>query len=230
MSVRVIYGPEQIRRLSQENLRDTVCVVIDVLRATSTLVAGCAAGAVGFLPVLEPEEALELRREHPHALVAGERGGKKVCGFDFGNSPRELVPEVVKGKEIIFTTTNGTRTLLACASARLVVAGAFLNLSAVIRILQAEGGPVALVCAGTGDDFSYEDAFLAGAIAQELDPEHPVASLYRSGRNDIESILSSTRNGRRLKEIGLQEDVTYCSQVDLFQVVPRLETSGWVCA
>ena len=124
--------------MKERELSQTLCVVFDVLRATTTMLTGLANGAVEIIPVSEIPEALALRHEDPNVLLAGERKGLRITAaqtgsidFDFGNSPRELTPEKVRGRRIAITTTNGTRALRACAHASEVQAGSFRNLSAL---------------------------------------------------------------------------------------------------
>jgi 2-phosphosulfolactate phosphatase len=144
-------------------------VVIDVLRATTTIIHALAAGAVQVVPCLEIDEArLIAAGEFPDsAVLGGERGGLPIPGFDLGNSPRDYTRQRVGGKTVIFTTTNGTRALERCRAARRVLLGAFVNLSAVCRELSDEPH-VALLCAGTDGHVTREDALFAGAVVSEL--------------------------------------------------------------
>jgi 2-phosphosulfolactate phosphatase len=148
-------------------LAGKVAVVIDVLRATSTIIQALASGAKEVVPCLEVAEAMELARKCDRAVLGGERGGRQIPGFDLGNSPAEYSPEAVGGKTVIFTTTNGTRALERCRPARRVLIGAFVNFSAVCRELAGEEH-VSLVCAGTDGHVTREDALFAGAIVDDL--------------------------------------------------------------
>jgi 2-phosphosulfolactate phosphatase len=155
-------------------LAGKVAVVIDVLRATTTIVHALANGANQVIPCLEIEEAVEqasslAQAEQARTLVlrGGERGGRQIPGFDLGNSPAEYSRGVVGGKAVIMTTTNGTRALERCRLARRVLIGAFVNFSAVCRELAGEE-QIALVCAGTDGHVTREDALFAGAVVQDL--------------------------------------------------------------
>lgn len=224
--LRVLYTPAQIEAFSGGGPEGPAiswrcCAVIDQLRATSTIVTALAHGAAAFYAVRSVEEARLLKRSKPGALLAGERGGLPPEGFDLGNSPRAFTPEAVGGREIILTTTNGTGALAACRGAETIVAASFLNLSAVVSLLAGSPAPRALLCAGTGNDFSLEDAIVAGAIAEEIAPGHPAAAIYRAVRGDLPSVLRRTVNGRRLIALGLEEDIAWSLQRDRFPVVPR---------
>ena len=117
-------------------LSETVCVVIDVIRATTTIAAALANGASGVRPVASVAEAEWLKTEHPARILAGERHGLALPGFDFGNSPRALTPDAVGSREIILTTTNGTQALAACRGARSVLTCALVNLAATAEKLR----------------------------------------------------------------------------------------------
>ena len=137
-SLEVLFAPAEFAALGGRDLSPVVCAVFDVLRATSSMVTALSNGARAIFPVQEIAEALRLRQEHPAALLAGERHGVRIVAaqtggvdFDLGNSPREFTRERVAGREIIMTTTNGTRALQSCRGARRILAGAFLNLDAL---------------------------------------------------------------------------------------------------
>src|SRR5579863_786881 len=154
-----------------DELRGGAAVVIDVLRATSTIVHALAAGATSVVPCGEIEEARRIAAQCPVGtyLLGGERGGRKIKGFDLGNSPSEYVRTVVSGKKVIFTTTNGTQALIRAKEARRVLVGAMSNLGAVVEHLANESGPVHLVCSGTERRVTLEDVLCAGAIAHWLE-------------------------------------------------------------
>src|SRR5581483_4631948 len=129
-TLEVLFTPADFTALSRRNLDQTVCVVFDVFRATSSMITALANGAVAVVPVGEIEDALALRRQDPAVLLAGEREGVRIrahltggVDFDLGNSPREFTREVVAGRTIVMTTTNGTRALRSCAHAREVLIG-----------------------------------------------------------------------------------------------------------
>jgi 2-phosphosulfolactate phosphatase len=151
-----------------DELAGRTVVVVDVLRATTTIIHALAAGATEVVPCLEVDEAQRIAAQHPGAAVlGGERGGSKIPGFDLGNSPTEYTPAAVADKAVIFTTTNGTRAMDRCRRARRVLLGAFVNLSAICRELTA-GRQIAIVCAGTDGRVTREDTLFAGAVVHEL--------------------------------------------------------------
>jgi 2-phosphosulfolactate phosphatase len=226
--LEVVYTPEQIRALPQRDLAAHTAVVIDILRATSTVVTGLANGAEAFFPVVEVDDARKFREQNPGVLIAGERKGDAPEGFDFGNNPLEFTEERVKGKKICHTTTNGTQALIACRNCRTVVTAAFLNMTAVVDFLRPLAGPVLLVCAGTHEDFALEDGLAAGMIASELNVEHPVRDIYRSMTGSLAQALRHTRNGLALLAAGREAEVKCCAQIDQFKVLPFLQADGWV--
>lgn len=147
-----------------------VAVVIDVLRASTTIIHALASGANGVLPCETVDEAREVAAGlvAGEALLGGERGGMRIEGFDLDNSPLRYTRHKVAGKTIVFTTTNGTRALRACAAAARVLIGAFVNRAALARVLREDGRPVHLVCAGTEGQLTAEDILFAGATAWDL--------------------------------------------------------------
>jgi 2-phosphosulfolactate phosphatase len=157
------------------DLAGGLVVVIDVLRATTTICHALAAGGV-VIPCLEVDEARGVAGDYPpgQAVLGGERKGLRIEGFDLGNSPSEYTPATVGGRTVVFTTTNGTRALRQCAAASRVILGAFANLSAVCREVAGvltSGGAAHLLCAGTRGEITSEDALFAGAVAHRMTAE-----------------------------------------------------------
>src|SRR3954469_23840669 len=142
-----------------------VAVVVDVLRATTMMVHALSAGCVAVIPCGEVDEARDVAARYPkgEALLAGERQGVAIPGFDLGNSPGSCTPEVCRGKTLVMTTTNGTRAILACLDAERIIIGSFPNFAATAQILHSDERRVHIVCAGTDGQISYEDSLLAGA-------------------------------------------------------------------
>jgi len=246
-TLEVLFTPAEFAALADRDLRETVCVVFDVLRATSTMVAALANGAKAMVPVEEISDALAQRKKYPGALLAGERGGMRIqagltggIDFDLGNSPREFRRETVAGKTIIMTTTNGTKALRACMGARRVLAGSFLNLQAMADFLTKEPpSDLLLVCGGTGEQAAYEDALCAGALCDlfwEQYGEDSIADSALMARNlflheedGLVTAFQQSRNARNLlKYPELRDDVTYCAQRDLFDLVPQMGQDGRV--
>jgi 2-phosphosulfolactate phosphatase len=225
-NLEICYLPAQWRALEPDRLRASACAVIDVIRATSTIVTALARGAKGVRPVASVAEAFTLKEQNPAALLAGERGGRALPGFDLGNSPREMTAERVEGREIILTTTNGTQALAACAGAREIVTASFLNLDAVAERLREIGPPWIVLCAGVEGEFGLDDAVAAGALAEALGGEHALVSLYRSVRKELAATLLGCAAGRELAKVGLAEDVPFCAELNGFPLVPRLDGEG----
>jgi 2-phosphosulfolactate phosphatase len=170
-----------------EQLAGRTVVVVDILRATTTIIHALAAGAKQVLPCLEVDEARRLAAQFPGAAVlGGERKGGKIEGFDLGNSPQDYTPVSVGGKTVVFTTTNGTRALTRCRQARRVLIGGFVNLSAVCR--EVEGADeIVLLCAGTDGSVTREDALFAGAVVTDLTLASGGRQLASGGREPPES-------------------------------------------
>lgn len=223
-------------------LTGKTAVVIDVLRATTTLVHALAAGATEIAPCREVDEARRLKAElGERAVLGGEREGLPIAGFDFGNSPSEYAPSRVRGKTLVFTTTNGTRALERCRHARRVLLGAFVNFSAVCRELAGEE-EIALVCAGTDGEVTREDALLAGAIALDLfksgsgcelnDQAEIAADAWQTAvrlmtDRPLGMTLRASRGGKHLLETGQENDIDLAAQLDQFDLVPCLDLATW---
>jgi len=222
-----------------------VCVVFDVLRATSSIVTALGNGAEAIVPVAEIDEALALLKQDPAILLAGEREGVRIrteltgsIDFDFGNSPREFTQEKVQGKRIAITTTNGTRAIRACAHARTVVLCSFLNLRPTAEYLEAQPeADLLLICSGTFDQAAYEDVLGAGALCDLVWPIHEAGAvadsaqmahrLFRLEEPDLIGAVAQSRNGRRLlAQTELREDVAFCLRQDVVPLVARLNKDG----
>lgn len=234
MKIEAILTPAELPALAGRDLGGTACVVFDVLRATSTLVTALHHGASAIIPVSEISEAMDIGKKRPDVLLGGERNGVKIRTaegeFDFGNSPREYTPEKVKDKTIVSTTTNGTRALRACAHAKTVLAGSFLNVGATAKFLRDQNFEnVLLVCAGTRENTALEDVLAAGALgeillssgAAELSDSAQIAlATFRQAKGDLAEAVSKSENARRLLAIPeLREDVAFCLQRNIFDFV-----------
>lgn len=248
--IEVLFAPAEQVALKDRDLSDTVCVVFDVLRATSAMAEALANGAEAIVPVREIAEAVELKRANPDWLLAGERNGLRITAeisgamdFDLGNSPREFTRDVVEGKMIVMTTTNGTGALKACVGAKRVLIGSFLNYGAVVQeLIRTTPSHILLVCAGTGTECASEDTLCAGGMADELfkglqQPEMTDSALLAQGFYSNEKASSSDRkpnlgngaNGRRLLGIkALADDVKYCGQVGLHMLLGVMQADGAV--
>ncbi len=245
--LEVTFTPAEFAALRQRDLSQTVCVVFDVLRATTSMVTALTNGAREIIPVCEIAEAVALRQARPDLLLAGERNGLRILraqtgsvDFDLGNSPREFTRDRVGGRAIAMTTTNGTRALQACRGARRVLVGSFLNLGAVADWLARERvADLLVVCSGTLEEASYEDVLGAGALCDAVweqfsggpvaDSAQVAREIYRQGSGDLLAAVQRARNARRLLALPeLREDVTVCLQRATTNVLAELGADGVV--
>lgn len=216
----------------EEDLRDKTAVIIDVLRATTTIATALSNGAKGVISVADMSDASKISQnlDSPHYLLSGEKDGVKIEGYDLGNSPLDYTPEVVENKTIILNTTNGTKAIKRSGLARQIVIGSFLNLQTVVDYLATVGGDIALVCAGWRGSLALEDLLCAGNIISELtggvwnksmqDGAKVALGLYEKFSDDIESVVKSSDYAVRLKDVVDDEDLAYCCQRNSTQVLP----------
>jgi 2-phosphosulfolactate phosphatase len=212
----------------------TTAVVIDVIRATSTIMEALANGARAVYPVASTEEAVQLAASlgRDDSLLCGERKGVMIEGFDLGNSPREYAPEVVAEKQLVMTTTNGTRAFVAVQGADRVVAASFLNISAVVEAVK-DADRLLVVCAGKEDRFSMDDAVCAGMIIRRvieargggevMNDAGRAAVLLAAGREITVEFLASTAAGAALLEVELGDDLPFVAELDRHDRVPVME-------
>lgn len=245
--VEVLFTPTEFAALKSRDLSRTVCVVFDILRATTSMMTALANGAAAIQPVAEISDAVAIRKRQPDVLLAGERDGLRIraklsggVDFDHGNSPREFTAERVRGKTLVMTTTNGTRALQACAHAQTVLIGSFLGLRAVVGWLRSHPADnVLLVCAGTLEQAAFEDTLAAGAMAELLCEEFAGAKLadsveiarlaYSAHRGDLVGAMKFSRNGRRLLALPeLAADVPACLKIDSLTFVAEQGRDGVV--
>ncbi len=244
MHIDVQFIPDQN---AQPPLDDRWVIVIDVLRATTTIVHALATGCASVVPCAEVDEARRRAKElEEPAVLGGERGGQRIDGFDLGNSPCEYTAEAIAGKTLVFTTTNGTRALLAASDAQEILLGAFVNLTAVARASE-KAEHLTIVCAGTGGRISREDVLCAGAIIDRLAEslgsvdtspsanmahvawrslglDLPVSSRHADSLTEwLSMALANCRGGRDLVRLGLEADITTAARVDSYELVPRFE-------
>jgi 2-phosphosulfolactate phosphatase len=244
-SLEVLFTPADFAALKNRKLDDTLCVVFDVFRATSSMITALANGAEAIIPVGEIPEALAIKQRAPAVLLAGERDGVRIrasltggTDFELGNSPREFTPDKVAGRSIVMSTTNGTRALRSCAHAKKVLIGSFLNLRATAEfVLRASPENLLLICSGTYEQTAYEDALGAGALCDLLwnDLHHAAVSdsakmardLYSIASRDVLAAASKSRNGLRLGTIPeLRDDVPFCIRRDVFNFPAALDQDG----
>ncbi|HEY8780757.1 MAG TPA: 2-phosphosulfolactate phosphatase [Mucilaginibacter sp.] len=217
-------------------VEDYIVVIIDIFRATSSICYGIENGAKAIIPVAEVEECAAYSEMGLDYLRAAERDGKVVDGFDFGNSPFSYTKEKVAGKMVVLTTTNGTHALHLSRSAKKIVIGSFLNLTALCSWLKTQDENLLLVCAGWKNNFNLEDALFAGAVIEQLkgsnfkldDAAIAANDLYQIGKHDINEYLKKTSHSERLKKLGIEKDIEFCLQVDLTTAIPILDGDSLV--
>ncbi|MGD8428163.1 MAG: 2-phosphosulfolactate phosphatase [Balneolaceae bacterium] len=218
----------------EEDLRGKSVVIIDVLRASSTMATALQNGAKGIIPVANMDDASKISHnlDSESFLMSGEKDGIKIEGYDLGNSPLSHTSEIVKNKTIILNTTNGTKAIKRSALARNIIIGSFLNLNAVVEYLRLLQEEIVLVCAGWRGRLSLEDLLCAGNIIYELttgqlpqnarDGAKVAFGLYEKFGDDIENSIKSSNYAVRLKNIVSDDDLSFCCQHSIMQVLPVL--------
>ena len=226
MKLDICFSPEL---LSLYDLRGRVAVVVDILRATSSIVTALAEGVTHLVPVSEVAECQALAADG--YLTAAERDGRQAAGVDLGNSPFGYLDGMVptRGRAVAITTTNGTRALHLSQAADTVVVGAFLNLRAVAGFLRRQQKDVVVVCAGWKGNFCLEDTLFGGALAQHLaadfnttDSDATLAALdlWQAAQVDVSGYLLKSSHVRRLNSLELHKDMEFCVRQDVYDVVP----------
>lgn len=214
-------------------LAGSLAVVIDVLRATTTIVHALAAGCTAVCPCAEVEEARALagQMRAGRVLLGGERGGTPLPGFDLGNSPGEYTAKVCRGTTLVLTTTNGTRALLRAAEAERALVAGFVNYSAVCEQLRQDARPIHIICAGTEGEVSLEDVLLAGALVDFLceigevrlnDSARLAWDCFENHGRVLQGALEISHGGTNLRRLGYDDDIRAAAQVDQFALVPEL--------
>ncbi|MDR1408524.1 MAG: 2-phosphosulfolactate phosphatase [Tannerella sp.] len=206
---------------------DAVAVIVDVFRATTTIAAAFESGARSIRPVATIEEAEAYKAAGQ--LVGAERHVRRCAFADFGNSPFDYTPAKVAGKDIVFTTTNGTKAInCACGTYR-IVTGAFTNLHAVAHYCMAAGRDAVVLCSGWEDKINIEDTLFGGALVEALlpagyrpagDAAQIALSLWEEAKSDLFAYLGRTEHVSRLRSNGLESDIPYCLTPDILSLVP----------
>lgn len=221
-TIETLAEPSQLPFYSLEG---KAVIVIDILRATSTMTTAMWYGVDKIVPFASLEDTKRFAEKQSGVILAGERNGSKVEGFDRGNSPLTY-SDADKGKVVAMTTTNGTRCIELSRSAQRQWIGSFLNLTATAEAVKQSGLDVVLFSAGWKNLFNLEDFLFAGALTQLLsenadyqikdDASLAALSLYKSHSNDLEGILEKASHPQRFKKLGITKDLPFCLQVDLF--------------
>ncbi|OQX90184.1 MAG: hypothetical protein B6D57_04470 [Candidatus Coatesbacteria bacterium 4484_99] len=235
MRIDVTFTPGELKAYlanSDRNHRRLI-VIIDVLRATTTIITALKNKAIWVLPVLAPEEAFEMKKVYGDAILAGERDGEKIDGFDLGNSPFEFTEEVVAGRGIIQSTTNGTVNIRYAMGYGEVIICSFININAVRRFCLDYNADILVACSGRYNIMCLEDAVCAGILVEgiieqsdcyryEMDSVIISMHLYDECRNEILGMLKKSQHGRYLTSLGYGRDLEFSAKVDSTDIVPYI--------
>lgn len=212
------------------DISNSIVVVIDIFRASSTIVAAMHNGAEKVIPIDSVESCIAQGALTRNSVTAGERDGKIAPGLSFGNSPSEYPRAFIEGKTLLLTTTNGTKLLHMAAEASQIIIGSFLNLSAICDYIISQNKDVLLACAAWKDKVNMEDALFAGAVVDRVKDSFEVycdsgritSGMYRNAIDfpSLIDYLKESTHYKRLSSYGLEADMEYCTQVDIHPVVP----------
>lgn len=212
------------------DLSNAIVVVIDVLRATSSMCVAFTQGVNSIIPVATIEESIAYREKG--FLIGAERNGEMLDGFDIGNSPFSYMDEKVKGRDIALTTTNGTQAIAAAHEAKQIVVGSFLNLDALCNWLATQDGNIVLLCSGWKNSVNIEDTLLAGAVVHQMrgdfdftnlrDTSIIAERLYLLAKDDLNGFLEESSHRNRLKKLNIDKDIEYCLTPNQAHVVPGI--------
>lgn len=224
--IDVCLSPELLHLYQLEN---TIVVVNDILRATSCMVTALAHGVASIVPIRELEDCLKMREKG--YLIAAERDGKMVEGFDLGNSPFSYMEQAVKEKKIALTTTNGTQAIKLSEKADEILVGAFLNKQSVIDYLKETQKDVLIVCSGWKGKVNLEDTLFAGAVVDGLSDSFEISNdsaliskvLYRDSKPKMLETVLQCSHVQRLKKLGIEKDIEFCLTENLYNVLPKMQ-------
>jgi len=215
---------------------EAIVVVNDILRASSAIVTAFMNGVERIIPVGSLEEASTYKELG--YMVAAERDGIVRDFADFGNSPYNFTPERVRGKEIVYSTTNGTRAIHLASTGSEVLIGAYLNISALAEHIQKTGKDLLVLCAGWKNKFNLEDTLFAGALAKKViengqyyticDATHGAIDLYEAAETDMMGYIEKVAQRERLKKNKLDDVIGYCHELDLTRILPVLDGKSLV--
>jgi 2-phosphosulfolactate phosphatase len=212
------------------DITDSVVVVIDILRATSSMCVAMHYGVNSIVPVASVEESLAYREKG--YLIGAERNGEMLDGYDLGNSPFSYMTDSVKGRDIALSTTNGTQAIVAAARAHTIVAGSFLNLDVLCDWLKQQDRSVLLLCSGWKNSFNLEDTLFAGAVIDKLEKDFDMSlmrdaaiaarHLYCIAKNDMYAYLGESSHRMRLERLQIEKDIEYCLTPNVAPAIPVL--------
>ncbi len=228
MDIEICFSPQSYPLFHKP---DSIVVVIDILRATSAITTAFYNGVSKMIPIATIEEAQSYKSNG--FMVAAERNGEVLEGFDLGNSPFGYMNTKVKGKTIAITTTNGTQAIEVAKNASKIIIGSFLNLDVVIEYLKKEKKDVLFLCAGWKNKFNLEDTLFAGAVAETLiyknnftsscDSTIAAMELYKLAKHDLYGFLANSSHRNRLAKLDLERDIRYCLEPNQCPVLPVMQ-------
>ncbi|WP_296704839.1 2-phosphosulfolactate phosphatase [Algoriphagus sp.] len=224
--VEICFSPELIHLHSLEN---KIVVVVDIFRATSTMVAALANGITEIKTFADLEECRQMSKKG--YLIAGERNGLTAEGFELGNSPVAYLNEAYSGRKLAMTTTNGTLAISKSEGAEEILIGAFPNLGATIKYLQSKDLDVLIHCAGWKGMFNLEDSLYAGALVKSLESTHEASedgalamkALFEKEGHDLKGFLSQASHAKRLQNHNIESDIDFCLTLDLFSIIGKVD-------
>lgn len=229
--VEVCFSPELIHL---HELKGKIVVVVDIFRATSTMVAALAHGITEIKTFAELEECRAMGNQG--YLIAGEREGLTAPGFEMGNSPVAYLAGDFAGRKLAMTTTNGTQAIHKSAGAFEILIGAFPNLTATSRYIQSLEKDVLIHCAGWKGRFNLEDSLYAGALVKALEKTHSpdedgalaMLALFQKEGNDLKGFLSQASHAKRLQNHHIESDIDFCLTLDLYDLVVKMNARGYL--
>jgi len=232
-ALEVCFSPALIHL---HDVSNAVVVVIDVLRATSSICVALNNGVKSIVPVASIEESKSYKEKG--FLVGAERDGEMIDGYDLGNSPFSYLDPRVKGRDIALSTTNGTQAIAAAKGAKQLVVGSFLNLDCLCDWLIAQDKNVLLLCSGWKDSFNLEDTLFAGAVAEKIvdhfelnkmrDAVIAAMHLYSLAKNDMNAFLENSSHRKRLERLQIDKDIEYCLTLNQAPVIPVMVNGALV--
>jgi 2-phosphosulfolactate phosphatase len=232
LHLNVFFTPAEIAPVTRHLHTNDVYIVIDVIRATTTLATVLGQGAERVLVASNIEQARAAAAKHPGSFLCGERNVRPIPGFDYGNSPSEFAQLDLSGHELILTTTNGTRAFYACPKSTIRLAGSMYNAHAVtaraLQLAQEQEGDIHIVCSGELGYFALDDAVCAGYLVLELQRQQPAIQLHESANAAIALyrsyeppiVLDHCNSARIVIEAGLSADTDFCMQISQSAIVP----------
>lgn len=229
--VEICFSPELIHL---HELKGKIVVVVDIFRATSTMVAALAHGVKEILPFADLESCRLMQNKG--FLIGGERNGLTAPGFEMGNSPVAYLKNEYKGRKLAMTTTNGTQAIEKSRGAEEILIGAFPNLHATVAYLQAQDKDVLIHCSGWKGHFNLEDSLYAGALVKALESTHhadedgalAMKSLFEKEGHNLKGFLSQASHAKRLQNHGIESDIDFCLTLDLYEIVVKVDGRGFL--